>query len=130
MGSSFGLAITTIIFNSVLTKESRAAGVAVNKSGTNAPYGAQEDAYKAAMWGGFAFGVLGALLAALEAVVRLPGGASASTSTSRLRVEADDDDGDAEGAVRFSVAPPAARPGSPRFSFIVGAADDTDTDAL
>ena len=49
----------------MLTNESRAAGVAVNKSGTNAPYGAQEDAYKAAMWGGFAFGVLGALLAAL-----------------------------------------------------------------
>ena len=36
----------------------------MNKSGTNAPYGAQLDAYKAAMWGGFAFGVLGVLLAA------------------------------------------------------------------
>lgn len=65
LGSSFGLAITTIIFNSVLTKESKDAGVTVNKSGTNAPYFAQEDAYKAAMWGGFVFGVLGAVLAAL-----------------------------------------------------------------
>ncbi|EKM57838.1 uncharacterized protein PHACADRAFT_251711 [Phanerochaete carnosa HHB-10118-sp] len=65
LGNSFGLAITTIIFNSVLAKDSKKAGVAVNKSGTNAPYFAQEDAYKAAMWGGFAFGVLGALLAAV-----------------------------------------------------------------
>ena len=37
----------------------------MNKSGTNAPYFAQLDAYKAAMWGGFAFGVLGSLLAVL-----------------------------------------------------------------
>lgn len=59
------MAITTIIFNSVLTKESKAVGIVVNKSGTNAPYSAQLDAYKAAMWGGFAFGVLGALLAAV-----------------------------------------------------------------
>ena len=65
LGSSFGLAITTIIFNSVLTKESRAAGVAVDKSGLNAPRAAQLDAYRAAMWGGFAFGILGAILAAL-----------------------------------------------------------------
>ncbi len=36
----------------------------VNKSGTNAPYLAQESAYKDAMWGGFAFGIIGALLAA------------------------------------------------------------------
>jgi hypothetical protein len=40
-------------------------GVQVNKSGTNAPYSAQLDAYKGAMWGGFAFGLVGALLAAL-----------------------------------------------------------------
>lgn len=59
------MAITTIIFNSVLTKESNAVGVVVNKSGTNAPYSAQKDAYKAAMWGGFAFGVVGTLLAAV-----------------------------------------------------------------
>ena len=49
----------------MLTKESRAAGVAVDKSGLNAPRPAQLDAYRAAMWGGFAFGVLGSLLAAL-----------------------------------------------------------------
>ena len=37
----------------------------MDKSGTNAPYSAQENAYKAAMWGGFALGILGTLLAAL-----------------------------------------------------------------
>ena len=37
----------------------------VNKSSTNAPYSAQLDAYKAAMWGGFAFGMVGAVLAAV-----------------------------------------------------------------
>lgn len=35
----------------------------VNKSGTNAPLSVQLDAYKDAMWGGFAFGIIGALLA-------------------------------------------------------------------
>ncbi|KAF7789732.1 hypothetical protein EIP86_000678 [Pleurotus ostreatoroseus] len=65
LGSSFGLAITTIIFNSTLTNKSRALGVQVNKSGTNAPLPAQLDAYKDAMWGGFAFGMIGAILAVL-----------------------------------------------------------------
>ncbi|THH00066.1 hypothetical protein EW026_g2388 [Hermanssonia centrifuga] len=64
LGSSFGLAITTIIFNTTLSKESGKYGVTVNKSGTNAPYLAQESAYKDAMWGGFVFGIIGALLAA------------------------------------------------------------------
>ena len=49
----------------MLTNESKTLGVAVNKSGTNAPRSAQLDAYKAAMRGGFAFGVIRALLAAV-----------------------------------------------------------------
>lgn len=65
LGSSFGLAITTIIFNATLTKQSLKEGVVVNKSGTNAPWDAQLAAYKDAMWGGFAFGVIGAALAAV-----------------------------------------------------------------
>ncbi|KAI0086514.1 efflux transporter [Irpex rosettiformis] len=65
LGTSFGLAITTIIFNSTLKKESEKLGVAVNLSGTNAPPAAQLKAYRAAMWGAFAFGMFGALLAAL-----------------------------------------------------------------
>lgn len=65
LGTSFGLAITTIIYNLILTKQSRKLGVHVDTSGTNAPRSAQLDAYKATMWGGFAFGVLGAVLAAV-----------------------------------------------------------------
>ena len=65
LGSAFGLAITTLVFNSTLSKESRAAGVVLTASGTNAPEEARFHAYKAAMWGGFAFGMLGALLAAV-----------------------------------------------------------------
>lgn len=59
------MAITTVVFNSVQTNRSKTAGVVVNKSGTNAPRFAQADAYKAAMWGGFALGALAALLAAV-----------------------------------------------------------------
>ncbi|KAI0087285.1 efflux transporter [Irpex rosettiformis] len=65
LGASFGLAITTIIFNSTLKKQSARGGVQVNMSGTNAPKDAQLEAYKTAMWGAFAFGMFGALLAAL-----------------------------------------------------------------
>ncbi|OBZ72344.1 hypothetical protein A0H81_07345 [Grifola frondosa] len=63
--AAFGLAISTIVFNSTLIKQSRAFGVVVNQSGTNAPLPAQLVAYKNAMWTGFAFGILGTILAAL-----------------------------------------------------------------
>ncbi|KAI0345781.1 hypothetical protein BDW22DRAFT_1426436 [Trametopsis cervina] len=62
LGTSFGLAITTILFNTTLKKRSLAAGVEVNLSGSNAPQSAQLDAYKAAMWGAFGFGMFGAVL--------------------------------------------------------------------
>ena len=65
LGTSFGLAITTIIYNSTLSTQSKKVGVHVNSSGTNAPRFAQFDAYRAAMWGGFTFGIIGALLAAM-----------------------------------------------------------------
>ncbi|KAI0078556.1 MFS general substrate transporter [Panus rudis PR-1116 ss-1] len=68
LGGAFGLAITTIIFNETLSNQSAKFGVSINQSGTNAssaPHQAQESAYRAAMWGGFAFGVLGAVLAAV-----------------------------------------------------------------
>lgn len=65
LGTSFGLAITTIIYDSTLTRRSRDAGVQVNESGTNAPGFAQLDAYQAATWGAFGFGVAGAVLAAV-----------------------------------------------------------------
>jgi hypothetical protein len=64
LGASFGLAITTIVYNATLKRRSRDVGVDVNLSGTNAPRFAQLDAYKAAMWGAFALGIFGSLLAA------------------------------------------------------------------
>lgn len=65
LGASFGLAITTIVFNSTLLRQSARQGVRTNMSGTNAPKDAQLEAYKAAMWTAFAFGMFGALLAAV-----------------------------------------------------------------
>lgn len=65
LGGAFGLAITTIIFNETLSKQSRKVGIEVDKDGLGAPRAAQESAYRAAMWGGFAFALLGAVLAAV-----------------------------------------------------------------
>ncbi|KAI0956385.1 hypothetical protein AcV7_006804 [Taiwanofungus camphoratus] len=63
LGAAFGLAISTIVYDSTLAKASRAYGVVVNKDGTNAPAPAQLTAYKDAFWSGFAFGAFGALMA-------------------------------------------------------------------
>jgi hypothetical protein len=58
IGSAIGLSVSTIVFNSVLRAQSRHLGVSVDREGDNAPVKAQLKAYKAAMWTGFAFGVL------------------------------------------------------------------------
>ncbi|KAA1477463.1 efflux transporter, partial [Dentipellis sp. KUC8613] len=63
LGTSFGLAITTIVFNRVLAKQSSDMGVIVDDAGTNAPMEAQLRAYRAAEWAAFAFGILGTILA-------------------------------------------------------------------
>ncbi|KAI0327076.1 efflux transporter [Cubamyces sp. BRFM 1775] len=63
VGTAFGIAISTIVFNSSIAKSSAQYGVVVNKSGTNAPRPAQLVAYKDAMWTGCAFGFVGAILA-------------------------------------------------------------------
>lgn len=60
LGTAFGLAISTVVFNSTLNSRSRALGVSLNADGSNAPTSAQLTAYKDAMWTGFAFGVFGA----------------------------------------------------------------------
>ncbi|OCH86167.1 efflux transporter [Obba rivulosa] len=65
LGTSFGLAISTIVYNSTLSKASLQRGVVVNINGTNAPRSAQLVAYKDAMWTGFAFGIAGSVLAAI-----------------------------------------------------------------
>lgn len=61
LGAAFGLAITTIVFDSSLASASRPYGVVVNQDGTNAPRPAQLIAYKDALWSGFAFGIFGGL---------------------------------------------------------------------
>jgi len=62
VGTSFGLAITTIVFNTVLERDSLALGVDLDAPGFHeAPRPAQLNAYQAANWGAFAFGILGEL---------------------------------------------------------------------
>ncbi|KAI0364249.1 efflux transporter [Pilatotrama ljubarskyi] len=63
VGTAFGLAISTIVFDSSLSESAARYGVQVDKSGTNAPRPAQLVAYKDAMWTGCAFGFCGAILA-------------------------------------------------------------------
>ncbi|PCH44103.1 efflux transporter [Wolfiporia cocos MD-104 SS10] len=62
-GTALGLAITTIVYDSQLTKVSLEHGVVVNINGTNAPASAQLAGYRGALWTGFAIGALGAVLA-------------------------------------------------------------------
>ncbi|KZT06091.1 efflux transporter [Laetiporus sulphureus 93-53] len=62
LGAAFGLAITTIVYDSELKKASLADGVVVNVDGTNAPRRAQLVAYKDAFWAAFALGIFGTLL--------------------------------------------------------------------
>lgn len=61
LGTSFGLAITTIVYDNTLERESRALGVDVNGHGAEPPKSAELQAYHDANWGAFAFGILGKL---------------------------------------------------------------------
>lgn len=65
LGTAFGLAITTIVHNSVLRRDAAAAGIPSADAESLAPRDAQLSAYHAAHWAGFAFAALGALLAAI-----------------------------------------------------------------
>ena len=60
LGTAFGLAISTVVFNARLKSASKDLGVILNADQTNAPKPAQLTAYKGAMWTGFAFGIFGA----------------------------------------------------------------------
>ncbi|KIM62729.1 hypothetical protein SCLCIDRAFT_15735 [Scleroderma citrinum Foug A] len=62
IGSAFGLTLTTITFNSVVTSESKKMGIPVNLAGSNA---ADLKGYKAAQWTAAAFPLLAAILAAI-----------------------------------------------------------------
>ncbi|TBU27562.1 efflux transporter [Dichomitus squalens] len=65
LGTAFGLAISTVVFNATQKSKAKSLGVTLNEDGTNAPRPAQLTAYKDAMWSGFAFGLFGFLLAVL-----------------------------------------------------------------
>ncbi|KAI1786595.1 efflux transporter [Ganoderma leucocontextum] len=67
LGTAFGLAISTVVFDATLSARSSALGAALpdGAEGSNAPRAAQLTAYKDAMWSGFAFGMVGVLLAVL-----------------------------------------------------------------
>jgi len=62
LGTSFGLSITTIIFDRVQYDWTKKLGVA---SGDEVPREALLHAYHAAQWGSFAFGILATILAAV-----------------------------------------------------------------
>ena len=59
IGLAIGISVSTIVFNGVLKAQSSRLGVSLNAQGDNAPMPAQLKAYKAAMWTGSAFGILG-----------------------------------------------------------------------
>ncbi|TBU21687.1 major facilitator superfamily domain-containing protein [Dichomitus squalens] len=63
LGTSFGLVISTVVFNATLKSKAKSLGVALNAGGTNVPKPAQLTVYNHAMWSGFAFGMFGVLLA-------------------------------------------------------------------
>ena len=59
IGLAIGISVSTIVFDGVLKAQSSRLGVSLNAQGDNAPMAAQLKAYKAAMWTGSAFGILG-----------------------------------------------------------------------
>ena len=58
IGSAIGLSVSTIVFNGVLRAQSSSRGVSLDQGSDDAPPAAQLRAYQAAMWTGFAFGIL------------------------------------------------------------------------
>ena len=58
IGSAIGVSVSTIVFNGVLRAQSGRLGVVPDAQADNVPLPAQLKAYKAAMWTGFAFGIL------------------------------------------------------------------------
>ncbi|KAH9031335.1 efflux transporter [Lactarius pseudohatsudake] len=62
MGTAIGVSVSTIVFNGVLRAQSSRLDVTLDAHGDNAPPSAQLQAYKAAMWTGCSFGLLGTIL--------------------------------------------------------------------
>jgi len=64
IGASFGLAISTIVHNKVLMRDTARDGVAPSNDGSNPPPAADLNPFKAAQWPGFRF-VMAAMLLAI-----------------------------------------------------------------
>ncbi|KAH9977519.1 efflux transporter [Russula compacta] len=62
IGSAIGPSVSTIVFNGVLRAQSSRLGASADHGGDDAPLVPQLKAYQAAMWTGFAFGVLSTVL--------------------------------------------------------------------
>lgn len=58
IGSAIGLSVSTIVFNGVLRAQSSSLGIPLGQGSDDEPPAAQLKAYRAAMWTGFAFGML------------------------------------------------------------------------
>lgn len=65
IGTTFGLTISTIVFNKVVTRDSRHLGFSSTSSDTSAPRSAQLSGYRAALWTTFALALSCTLLAAV-----------------------------------------------------------------
>ncbi|KAF8331587.1 efflux transporter [Amanita rubescens] len=61
-GTALGVIVTTIIYNRVLSQDSRKLGVIVDANQDNAPRSAQLKAYQAAQWGAFCFAMIATVL--------------------------------------------------------------------
>jgi len=65
LGTSFGLAISTIVNNRVVKEQTAKAGIIPNRTGSNAPAEALLRGFKAAQWTGFGFAMAALLIALL-----------------------------------------------------------------
>ncbi|KAF9034485.1 putative efflux transporter [Hymenopellis radicata] len=65
IGTALGVTVSTIVFNRVVAKQALEMGVIANETNSNVPRPALLDAYKAAEWTAFAFGVVATIFAVL-----------------------------------------------------------------
>lgn len=65
LGSAFGVTISTIVFNRVVSYQSAELGVTLDSTGLNAPLSAQLQAFRAAQWTSAGFAFLAAVLSAI-----------------------------------------------------------------
>ncbi|KAI9569193.1 major facilitator superfamily domain-containing protein, partial [Boletus coccyginus] len=65
IGAAFGLVVSTIVFNSVVNRQSAELGIVANATESNLPTLVELQGYRAAQWTGAGFSFLAALLAVI-----------------------------------------------------------------